>query len=112
MGQWVGNLAAALLAATLTSVWLISGVPIGDILRFVAFEALYVVLPGCLLYLLLSSDTPVPGVWLRVLAIGWPVGYAVEIGSFALTAALHVRGVFTFLPLISAVVLSLWCCWL
>lgn len=99
IGQWAGSLAAVLVAFTLLAVWLISGVPIGDISRFVAFEALYVVLPGCLLYLLLS---PAPGGRLLVLAVGWPLGYALEIGAFALTAALHVRGVFTFLPLLAA----------
>lgn len=88
-----------LVACTLMAVWLLSGVPIGDASRFVAFEVLYVLFPGCLLYLLLS---PRPGGRLRILAIGWPLGYALEIGAFALTAALHVRGVFTFLPLVVA----------
>lgn len=100
--RWGGYLAALLIGSTLLAVWLISGVPIGDISRFIAFEALYVLLPGCLLYALLS---PTLGGPLRVLAIGWPLGYALEIGAFALTAALHARGAFAFLPLLAAVTL-------
>src|ERR1700688_1484883 len=97
---WAGYLAAPLVAGTLIAVWLISGVPIGDISKFIGFEALYVVLPGCLFYLLLSPDWSIPGGRIRVLAIGWPLGYAIEIAVFALTAALHARGAFTFLPLV------------
>jgi hypothetical protein len=103
VGRWAGCLAALLVGSTLLAVWLISGVPIGDISSFIAFEALYVLLPGCLLYVLLS---PAPGGWLRILAIGWPLGYALEIGAFALTAALHARGAFAFLPLLAAVTIG------
>ncbi len=105
-----GYLAAPLIASTLLAVWLISGVSVGDVARFLAFETLYVVLPGCLLYLLLSPASweldPAPGVRLRVLAVGWPLGYALEIGAFALTAALHARGLFVFLPLLAALTLG------
>ena len=99
MGRPAGYLAVLLVASTLLGIWLISGVAIGDISKFIAFEVLYVLLPGCLLYLLLS---PAPGGRLLILAIGWPLGYALEIGTFALTAGLHARGVFAFLPLIAA----------
>jgi hypothetical protein len=99
IGRWAGYLAALLIASTLIAIWLISGVSIGEISRFVLFEALYVLSPGCLLYVLLS---PTPGGRLRTIAIGWPLGYALEIGAFALTAALHARGVFAFLPLLAA----------
>jgi hypothetical protein len=109
-GRRAGGPAAALVAATLLAVWLLSGVPVGDISRFLAYEALYVVSPGCLLSLLLSPASwelsTAPGGRLRVLALGWPLGYALEIGAFALTAALHVRGAFAFLPLIAAVTLG------
>jgi hypothetical protein len=101
--EQAGSLAALLVGSTLLAVWLVSGVAVGDIAKFVAFEALYVLLPGCLLYALLS---PVPGGRLRALAIGWPLGYALEIGAFALTAGLHARGVFAFLPLLAAISLG------
>src|ERR1700675_255872 len=74
----------ALAVAALLGTWLLSGVPPGDVLRWGAFEALYVVAPGCVLYLLLSRR---PGGWLWVLAIGWPLGYALGGGAVALTAA-------------------------
>lgn len=90
--------AVAILGLTVLAIWLLSGVAIGEILRFVAFEALYVGLPGSLLYVLLS---PAPGGWLRVLAIGWPCGYAIEVGAFALTASLHARGALVLLPLVA-----------
>jgi hypothetical protein len=99
-----GCLALLLIAAALATAWLSSGVGTFEALRFVVFEVLYVLLPGCLLYLVLS---PKPGGWLRVLAIGWPCGYALEIGGFALTAALHSRATFALLPLVALVVLGL-----
>ncbi len=102
-GRWAGGVSGLLVASALVAIWLASGVAVGDIARFVAFEALYVVFPGCLLYTLLS---PTLGGRLRILAIGWPLGYALEIGAFAVTAALHARGVFTFLPLLAAVTLG------
>lgn len=88
-----GAIALAALAVLLT--WLASGVTASVLLRFLAYEALWVVLPGCLLYILLS---PAPGGRLRTLAIGWPLGYAMEVGAFALTAALHVRWALVLLP--------------
>jgi len=80
--------------------WLLSGVALDEAARFLFFELFYVLLPGCLLYVLLS---PSPGGRLRVLAIGWPCGYAIEVGAFAATAALHARGLFTLLPLFAAI---------
>lgn len=103
---WSGRLALPLVAFTLISVWHISGVATGEIARFLAFEALYVVLPGCLLYLLLGREVSFSGERLRLLAIGWPLGYAMEIGAFALTAAVGVRDAFAFLPLLVAVSLG------
>jgi hypothetical protein len=89
-----------LVAATALATWLLSGVGVGEAARFLAFELFYVLLPGCLLYVLLS---PRSGGWLRVLAIGWPCGYAIEVGAFAASAALHARGLFTLLPFAAAV---------
>jgi hypothetical protein len=111
LGRWADWLAAVLVAFTLMAIWLVSGVPVGDMARFVAFEALYVLLPGCLLHVSLSPAREgwlPPGGWLRTLAIGWPLGYALEIGAFALTAALHVRGLFALLPLVALAALGPW----
>ena len=90
------TVAGVLLAATVLVSWLATGVSPGDIGRFGAFEALWVCLPGCMLYVLLSR--PARG-WLSVLALGWPLGHAIEIGAFALTAALGERDLFDLLPI-------------
>jgi hypothetical protein len=90
--------AILLIPCALAATWLGSGVGGGMVARFVIFEAFYVVLPGCLLYVLLSPD---PGGWLRTVAIGWPLGYAIEVGAFALSAALSARWALTLLPLLS-----------
>jgi hypothetical protein len=101
--QWAGYLTAPLVVSALMAIWLLAGVSIGEAARFMAFEVIYVLLPGCLLYALLS---PTPGGPLRVLALGWPLGYALEIGAFALTATLHIRGAFAFLPLAAAIAIG------
>ncbi len=98
LGRPGERLAVVLLLATIAATWLLSDVAVWEALRFVAFEVFYVLLPGCMLYVLLS---PKPGGWLRTLAIGWPCGYALELGAFALTAAVHARGAFTLLPLLA-----------
>lgn len=95
-------LAVSLVASTVAATWLFSGVAVDEAARFVVFEALYVAFPGCLLYLILISDH---GGRLRVLAIGWPLGYAVEVGAFSLSAAVHEREAFIFLPTISVVLI-------
>src|ERR1700693_3025403 len=90
---------AALVSATALVSWLATGVSLADVGRFVAFEALWVCLPGCMLYLLLSRPR---GGWLSVLALGWPLGHAIEIGALALAAALGQRELFDWLPLLAS----------
>jgi hypothetical protein len=99
-GRFLGGrpLAVLVLTAAAVATWLLSGVGLGAMWRWVAYEALYVAAPGCALYVLLSRR---PGGWLRVVAIGWPLGYAVELGAFALTGAVGARGAFVLLPLLS-----------
>jgi hypothetical protein len=92
------RIAVTFVVFTAAAIWFCSGVEASEAARFVVFEALYVVLPGCLLYRMLMPDA---GGWLRTLAIGWPAGYAIEVGAFAVSAALGQRGAFVFLPLIS-----------
>lgn len=78
--------------------WLATDVSLADVWRFVAFEVLWVCLPGCMLYLLLSRPA---GSWLSVAALGWPLGHAIELGAFALTAALGQRELFGWLPVLA-----------
>jgi len=98
---WV--LAGSLVAVTVAACWLLSDVSVGEAARFAGFEAGFCVLPGCMLYVALS---PEPGGWLRTLAVGWPCGYALEVGAFAATAALHVRPLFAFLPLFATLTIG------
>jgi hypothetical protein len=95
--------AIGLIASMALATWLWSGVSPADAARYAAFQALFVLLPGCLLYLLLS---PRHQGWLRTLAIGWPLGVAIEIGAFALTAALDERWLLQLLPVIAALTLG------
>jgi hypothetical protein len=98
---WVA--AVSLVAAALGATWLLSDVTAWEAVRFVLYEAGFTVLPGCLLYMAL---TPAPGGWLRTLAIGWPCGYALEVGCYAATAALDARWAFALLPLIAILVVG------
>jgi 4-amino-4-deoxy-L-arabinose transferase-like glycosyltransferase len=91
-------MAILLLLGTILGAWICSRVSIAFVAQFVSFELLYTLIPGCALYLLLS---PAPGGRLRTVAVGWSLGYAIEVGAFALTAGLHARGAFTFLPLVA-----------
>jgi hypothetical protein len=91
-------------AATLVGLWLGFGVSAGEIARFAAYEGLLVGLPGILVYRLLSAD---PGGAMRQIAIGWPLGYGIEVGSFMLTAALGARWLFPVLPLAAAAIAAL-----
>jgi hypothetical protein len=93
----------ALVVVATAATWLLSDVSASEAARFVLFEAGYSILPGCLLYLML---TPEPGGWLKTLAVGWPCGYALVVGWFALTAALQIRPAFAFLPLIASLAMG------
>jgi hypothetical protein len=97
VGRLVPLFAVLLVLSALLATWCLSDVTLGEATRFIAYELCYTLLPGCLLYVLLS---PTPGRWLRIVAIGWPCGYALEVGWFAITAALDVRAAFALLPLI------------
>jgi hypothetical protein len=93
-------LAVALAVGAVAATWLLSGVPPGEAVRFAAYEAAYAVLPGCVLYALLAGPG---GGWLRAAAIGVPLGFALNVGVFALTAALDARAAFAWLPAVAVV---------
>jgi hypothetical protein len=87
-----------LVGATVLATWVLSGVSFGDAARFIAFEGVFVLLPGAMVFALVSRS---PQGWLRTIAIGWPLGCALEIGAFALTAALGERSLFALLPVVA-----------
>lgn len=82
-GGWIGP--GALVGATAVAAWLASGVALDQILRLGAYEAALVVAPGTLLYAALRG----PGSGTAVgLSVGWALGYAIEIGAFAVAGEL------------------------
>ena len=88
-------LAAAVALAAGLVLWL-GTTPPSDILRFAAYEIIFVLLPGCLVYRAFSpTQSPV-----RQIAFGWAIGYTLEILAFFLTAILNLRPLFAFYPLL------------
>jgi hypothetical protein len=87
---------AVLAAAALT--WLAFGVGGRDVAVAIGYEALFVAAPG---WLLLRALSPGRGP-LEQLALGWALGYVLEILSFIATGALGVRSVFPAFPLLWA----------
>ena len=80
-----------------------SGVKVLDILRFMAYEAGFVFLPGWLLYLAWGAKR---GGLLRQIAVGWGLGYVLEILVFAITSALGVRPWFVGYPILAAMLIA------
>ena len=73
------------------------GVSLGDALLYLGYEVGFVVLPGWATYRVLSSR---PGGPVRQLAIGWALGYVLEILAFMATAATGTRPLLAVYPLL------------
>jgi hypothetical protein len=74
--------------------------PVGDSLLYLLYEAAFVIAPG---WLLLEALTRSEGTLLRRFALGWALGYVLEILAFMATAAIDARWVFTVYPLLVGV---------
>lgn len=92
--------ATALVATTAVVLWLAFGVRGDEIGRFLAYELGFVLVPGWLVYRAVRSE---PGGMLQQLVFGWTLGYLVEIGAFATTAAIGTRELFFAYPLLVGV---------
>jgi hypothetical protein len=103
LNRSAARIAIGLVASIALATWLLTGVSTSEAARYLAFEVLFVLVPGCMSYALLSGRREQR---LRILAIGWPLGYAIEIGAFALTAALGQRELFLLLPLLALATLG------
>ena len=96
-----GPVALAVAAAAI--VWLATGVKPLEVLAFAAYQAVFVVGPGVLVLAALAGRGGSP---VTRLAIGWPLGHALELAAFMVTAALGARWLlFLYPPLACGVAL-------
>jgi hypothetical protein len=86
-----------LCAAIASAVLLISGVTAIELLLFVCFQIAFALVPGLLSYLLLVGR---PRLLADALAVAIPLGLAIQIGCFVLTAAVGERWLFSIYPAI------------
>ena len=89
--------------AFLVLLLLAMGVNVGVTLRYGLYEAAYVILPGVLAYLVVTGGHELG---LRELAVGWALGYTLELAFASVTAAAGARGVFDFYPLLAVAALA------
>jgi hypothetical protein len=92
---------AVLPLAAMLALYVGFGVPFGTSCLYLGYEALYILLPGWLVYRALA---PRPGSRLRQLVLGWALGYVVEIAFFIFTGATGTRGQHFLYPLLVALV--------
>jgi hypothetical protein len=92
---------AVVVAAAAASLWLVSGVSVSQIVRFVAYQGVFVVGPGWFVYRWLR---PRDAWGVRRLAFSWAIGYALECAAFMLTAAVGLRSGFLAYPAVVAAV--------
>jgi len=90
------------LSAVLLIQWSILGIPMVMGARFLAYELVFVLLPGSLLYLAVSRKRR--GL-LQVLAVGWPLGYGMAAAAYALLGAMGIREAYSLYPFLAP---SLW----
>ncbi len=73
------------------------GTPLLDVLRYAGYELAFVLLPGVLAVRALR-----PSAWITLptFALGWALGYVLEVIAFNLTAAAGARGLFLVYPVV------------
>lgn len=86
-----------LVIAVAWEIWLLSGVTLDEILRFVGYEIGFVALPGVALLWALRGR---PRGFLESVGLGIPLGHGLEILAFSATAAAGVRGLFLAYPIV------------
>jgi hypothetical protein len=106
LGPARSGAAAALVIVVLTSVlWWTFDVPAGWILRFVGYIVAFTLVPGVAAWWALRGRRPLN---LADLALGWALGYALEVLAFLLTAAIGDRGAFTLYPVLVVALSGAW----
>jgi hypothetical protein len=98
---------AALVLIVVVVSWLVSGVTAGDVVRFVAYDVVFVAIPGMTLLWAVRGRR---SGFLVTVALGWPIGQALEILAFVATAAIGARGLFLVYPIVVIVpsVVAIW----
>ena len=86
-------------------IWRLFCVTVGDGTLFVAYVAAYTLIPGCAVFVALTRPERLT---LREFALGWGLGYGLEVGFFALTAATGTRDLFALYPVAVVLVTAPW----
>jgi len=94
---WRRWLPLAAAGGVVAAVLLVSGTPVVDLLKYVAYGALAVMLPGTLVYRALRRA---PHTLVEDLAMGTAVGLALELAGWAVFSALDLRAVMWLWPLL------------
>lgn len=87
----------SIVAVCAGAILIIFGVQFLEIVRYLAYEVGFVFLPGWLVYMALSGKS---GSLLRQIAIGWGLGYVLEILAFIAASAAGIRSWFVSYPIL------------
>src|SRR6202041_1443027 len=91
---------AAFVAAVVLAIWLVSGVSVGDIAKFIGYELAFVFIPGAAMLWAVRGRRDGP---MLTIGLGGPIGQTLEILAFSATAAIGVRGLLVIYPVVVAV---------
>jgi hypothetical protein len=95
---------ASFVIGTAVVTWLVSGVAVLDIVKFLGYEVAFVLVPGAAVLWAVRGRRSGR---LLMVAIGWPLGQALEILAFSATAEFGSRGLFILYPPVAVVVSAL-----
>ena len=92
---------AVLVVAFLAFEWLVFDVSFRGVALFIGYELGFILVPGVLLYITISGRA---ALGLEQIALGWALGYALELTAFTATAAADHRSILGFYPVVVAAV--------
>jgi hypothetical protein len=96
-----GAAAVSVVAVGLVGLQIGYGADPGAALLYLGYQVCFLLIPGWLAYRALTSRAGEP---IRQLAIGWALGYVVELLAFMLTAATGARGILVAYPVVVAAI--------
>lgn len=103
VGRWISaatttvGLPIVIVVSFIVSEWLIFDVSLRNAFVFIGYELGFLLVPGVLLYIVISGRT---ALGLEQVALGWALGYALELAAFIATAASGERSLFPFYPIV------------